>query len=213
MFQRLDDEGITVVDTLRFYPYRATFDFECLFDADNLHADSDRVQWIARHVPLSVSLASNVPGHETPHCYVTDGDSDKLVGSMIDLGAISNAAFDMLIPSYDNVLNELEVRKEAWDEAERETPKEAESKQEDDEEVDMGNTKTNPYKTLIGQLLGWLHQLPVIGFNLGKYDLNVVKQFFVPYLLKPPNKTTTTKILTKKMMMMRPDSSLNDSTH
>ncbi len=49
----------------------------------------------------------------------------------------------------------------------------------------MGNTKTNPYKTLIGQLLGWLHQLPVIGFNSGKYDLNVVKQFFVPYLLKP----------------------------
>ena len=101
---------------------------------------------------------------------------------MSDLGAISNAAFDMLIPSYDNVLNE--IRKEAWDEAEREAPKEAESKQEDDEEVDMGNTKTNPYKTLIGQLLGWLHQLPVIGFNSGKYDLNVVKQFFVPYLLK-----------------------------
>ena len=187
MFQRLDDEGITVVDTLRFYPYRATFDFECFFDGENLPADSDRVQWIARHVPLSVSLASNVPGHETPHCYVTDGDSDKLVGSMMsDLGAISNVAFDMLISSYDNVLNELEVRKkEAWDEAERKAPKEDKSKQDDDEEVEMGDTKTNPYKTLIGQLLGWLHQLPVIGFNSGKYDLNVVKQFFVPYLLKP----------------------------
>ena len=64
-------------------------------------------QWIACHVPLSVSLA-----HETPHCYVTDGDSDKLAGSMMsDLGAIINAAFDMLIPSYDNVLNELEVQR------------------------------------------------------------------------------------------------------
>ena len=129
VFQRLDDEGITVVDTLIFYPYRATFDFECFFDGENIPADSDRVQWIARHVPLSVSVASNVPGHETPHCYVTDGDSDKLVSSMMsDLGAISNAAFYMLIPSYDNVLNELEIRKEAWDEAEREAPEEAESK-------------------------------------------------------------------------------------
>ena len=146
-WKRLDGEGITVVDTLRFYPYRATFDFECFFDGENLPADSDRVQWIARHVLLSVSVTSNVPGHETPHCYVTDGYSDKLVSSMMsDLGAISNAAFDMLIPSYDNLLNELEIRKEAWDEAEREAPKEAESKQEDDEEVDMGNTKTNPYK-------------------------------------------------------------------
>ena len=38
---------------------------------------------------------------------------------------------------------------------------------------------------MIGQLLGWLHQLPVIGFNSGRYDLNVIKQFFIPYLLKP----------------------------
>ena len=138
VFERLDDEGITVVDTLRFYPYRATFDFECFFDGENLPADSDRVQWIARHIPLSVSLASNVPGHETPQCYVTYGDSDKLVGSMMsDLSAISDAAFGMLMPSYDNVLNELEVRKDAWDEAERNAPKEDDSKPEDDEEVEM----------------------------------------------------------------------------
>ena len=186
VFQRLDDEGITVLDTLRFYPYRATFDFECFFDRENLPTDSDRVQWIARHIPLSVSLASNVPDHETPQCYVTDGDSDKLVGSMMsDLSAISDAAFDMLMPSYDNVLNELEVRKDAWDEAERKAPREDDSKLEDAEEVEVEESKTNPYKTLIGQLLGWLHQLPVIGFNSGRYDLNVIKQFFIPYLLKP----------------------------
>ena len=186
VFQRLDDEGITVVGTLRFYPYRATFDFECFFDGENLPADSDRVQWIARHIPLSVSLASNVPGHETPQCYVTDGDSDKLVGSMMsELSAISDAAFDMLMPSYDNVLNELEVRKDAWDEAQGKAPREDDSKLEDDEAVAMEESKTNPYKTLIGQLLGWLHQLPVIGFYSGRYDLNVIKQFFVPYLLKP----------------------------
>ena len=89
------------------------------------------------------------------------------------------------MPSYDNVLNELEVRKDAWDEAERKAPKEDDSKPEDDEEVEMEESKTNPYKTLIGQLLGWLNQLPVIVFNSGRYDLNVIKQFFVPYLLKP----------------------------
>ena len=187
VLQRLDDEGITVADTLRFYPYRATFDFECFFDGEDIPANSDRVKWIARHVPLSVSVASNVPGHEPPRRYVTDGDSDKLVGTMMrGLSAISDTVFYMLIPSYDNVLNELEVRKEAWDEAERKALKDDESKQEDhDEEVEMEAVKTNPYKTLIGQLLGWLHQLPVIGFNSGKYDLNVIKQLFVPYLLKP----------------------------
>ena len=52
VFERLEDEGIIVEDVLRYYPYRATFDFECYFDRDNVPVDSDRVQWIARHVPL-----------------------------------------------------------------------------------------------------------------------------------------------------------------
>ena len=50
----------------------------------------------------------------------------------------------------------------------------------DDEE---SRQPTNPYKTLMKQLHDWLHKLPVIGFNSGKYDLNAVKQFLVPYFL------------------------------
>ena len=174
IFQRLDDEGITVPEALRFYPFRATFDFECFFDRDNVPADSDKVHWIARHVPLSVSLASNVPGLEPAQCYVTDGDSDKLVADMMShLHAVSDAAFESLKPSYESVLNELEARKEAWDDAE------SEANAEEEEE----NRKTNPYKTLENQLQVWLHQLPVVGFNSGRYDLNAIKKFFVPLLI------------------------------
>ena len=176
IFQRLDDEGITVPEALRFYPFRATFDFECFFDRDNVPADSDKVHWIARHVPLSVSLASNVPGLEPAQCYVTDGDSDKLVADMMShLHAVSDAAFELLKPSYESVLNELEARKEEWDDAESEANTE--------EEENEKESKTNPFNTLAGQLLGWLRQLPVVGFNSGKYDLNVVKKFFIPLLI------------------------------
>ena len=174
IFQRLDDEGITVPEALRFYPFRATFDFECFFDRDNVPADSDKVHWIARHVPLSVSLASNVPGLEPAQCYVTDGDSDKLVADMMShLHAVSDAAFESLKPSYESVLNELEARKEAWDDAE------SEANAEEEEE----SSKTNPFNTLAGELHDWLHQLPVIGFNSGKYDLNMIKRSFVPLLI------------------------------
>ena len=134
------------------------------------------MQWIARHVPLSVSLASNVPGYETPRCYVTEGDSDKLVADMMaGLVATSDAAYDLLKPSYGSVLNELEARKQAWDDAESE----ANAEEEDNEK----ESKTNPFNTLAGQLHGWLHQLPVIGFNSGKYDLNMIKRSFVPLLI------------------------------
>ena len=173
IFQRLDDEGIVVEKTLRYYPYRATFDFECYFTGGNLPADTDHVQWSARHVPLSVSVASNVPGYEPALCFVTDGDADKLVGSMMTrLNTISDAAFASLLPLYAAVLAALDARKHTWEE---------ETKGAEEEEADEG--RNNPYKTLIGQLLGWLRQLPVIGFNSGKYDLNMIKRSFVPLLI------------------------------
>ena len=79
VFERLDDENIRVFESLRYYPYQATFDFECCFDIEKLPWDSDHVHCIARHVPLSVSVTSNVPGHEQVKCLVTDGDTNKLV--------------------------------------------------------------------------------------------------------------------------------------
>ena len=169
IFERLDDEGIIVSPVLRYFPYRATFDFECYFSDERLPVNSDKLQWSARHVPLSVSVASNVPGYEPAQCYVTDGDSDKLVADMITrLNTISDAAYESLLPLYADVLEELKTRKEAWDE---------------EEEEEDGKKTVNPCKTLEKQLQTWLRQLPVIGFNSGKYDLNVVKKFFVPLLI------------------------------
>ena len=177
IFERLDDEGIIASPVLRYFPYRATFDFECYFSDERLPVNSDKLQWSARHVPLSVSVASNVPGYEPAQCYVTDGDSDKLVADMMDhLTAISDAAYESLLPLYADVLEELKTRKEAWDE-------------EEEEEEENGKKTVNPCKTLEKQLQTWLRQLPVIGFNSGHYDLNVVKKFVIPYMLKGNDKT------------------------
>ena len=181
VFERLDDESIVVGDSLRYYPYRATFDFECYFNDERLPTNTDHVEWIARHVPLSVSVASNVPGHEDAQCYITNGDSNKLVADMmVHLTAISDTAYDSLSPSYAEVLADLDARKHAWDEEEEEEEAEEE---EAEEEAENGKKTVNPYETLEKQLQAWLHQLPVLGFNSGRYDLNAIKKFFVPLLI------------------------------
>ena len=77
---------------------------------------------------------------------------------MSGLVATSDAAFASLLPSYEAVLDELNAPKHAWEEETKE--------EEEKEEAEEG--RNNPYKTLIGQLLGWLRQLPVIGFNSGR---------------------------------------------
>ena len=179
IFERLDDEGIIVSPVLRYFPYRATFDFECYFSDERLPTNTDHVEWIARHVPLSVSVASNLPGYEPAQCYITDGDSNKLVADMmVHLTAISDTAYDSLLPSYVDVLADLYARKHAWEEETKETEEEDE-----EEEAENGKKTVNPYKTLENQLQVWLHQLPVVGFNSGRYDLNAIKKFFVPLLI------------------------------
>ena len=119
VFECLDDENIRVAESLRYYPYRATFDFECWFDTEQLPSDSDKDHWVARHVPLSVSVASNVPGHEQVQCLITDGDTNKLVSAMMDiLRAMSDAAYDNIKDSYEDVLEQLAEALTNWDERE-----------------------------------------------------------------------------------------------
>ena len=171
-----------MAESLRYYPYRATFNFECWFDTEQLPSDSDKIHWVARHVPLSVSVASNVPGHERVQCLVTDGDTNKLVSAMMDiLQAMSDAAYDKIKHTYEDVLEQLAEELTNWDEREQAARAANDKKK--------SRRTTNPYKKLMGQLYGWMHQLPVIGFNSGKYDLNVIKQFLIPYFLS----TTTSK--------------------
>ena len=162
-------------ETMYLNLYEAHFSY----DRDNVPADTNTLQWSARHVPLSVSVASNVPGHEDAQCYITNGDSDKLVADMMShLHAVSDAAFESLKPSYESVLDKLKMLKEEWDSAEEECGlEEAES------EANADESKTNPFKKLLDQLFSWLQQLPVIGFNSGKYDLNMIKRSFVPLLI------------------------------
>ena len=108
VFERLDDENIRVSESLRYYPYRATFDFECWFDTEQLPSDSDQIHWVVRHVPLSVSVASNLPGHEQVKYLVTDGDTNKFVSTMMDiLRSMSDAAYDNIKDSYEDVLEQL----------------------------------------------------------------------------------------------------------
>ena len=122
-------------------------------------------------------MASNVPEHERVNCLVTNGNTNKLVIDMMAiLISMSDAAYDSIKDSYENVLEQLAEAMTQWDEQE-ETARAV-----NDENKKSRRTK-NPYKKLMGQLYGWMRQLPVIGFNSGTYDLNVIKQFLVPYFL------------------------------
>ena len=93
------------------------------------------------------------------------------------LRAMSDAA-SKIKDSYEDVLEQLAEALTNLDEREH-VARSANDKE--------SRPAANPYKKLMGQLYGWMHQLPVFGFNSGKYDLNGIKQFFIPYFLFTSN--------------------------
>ncbi|XP_070567231.1 uncharacterized protein [Ptychodera flava] len=167
VFESLDDVGIMVPEGLRFYPYRATFDFECYLDKDSLPSnDAEKLCFVSKHELLSVSVCSNVPSYEEPRCFITDGNPQHLVSEMLQyLQTISERCYEIMKPRFQEFLEELDKR----------IQKEGGSKEGDDD---------HPLCRLKTRFINHLKQLPVLGFNSGRYDLNAAKAYMWPELLR-----------------------------
>ena len=66
-----------------FYPYRMTFDMECMLVKEGLPSPLAKLTYDSRHEPLSLSLASNVPGFERAECFVRQR-GEETVQSLVD---------------------------------------------------------------------------------------------------------------------------------
>ena len=135
VFERLEDYGIELPPNLnRFYPFCATYDIECLMKNDVARADSDKQRWVAEHELMSVSVCSNVPDHEEPQCFISNGDPAKLTDTLLEyLLKISTKAFECLQQMYQPIVHILEEKIEKYN-------------------LETGKTDT-PYKTMHQSLM------------------------------------------------------------
>ena len=68
-----DHTGIDIVDTDQlFYPYRITYDIECMLTKGELPDDTPTSKFTSLHEFLSVSVCSNVPGYTDPICFIRE---------------------------------------------------------------------------------------------------------------------------------------------
>ena len=65
----------------RTFPWSVCYDFEALLQKAN-DLPTESLQWTHRHIPISVSICSNVEGHIQPLCIV-EQDQDRLVQLMV----------------------------------------------------------------------------------------------------------------------------------
>ena len=161
----LKDNGIKVPEGY-IYPYRATYDFESILApvAPGEKKQTEHTQYTTKHIPVSVSVCSNVPGFDKPACFVSSDEQDPqgLVDQMIDyLEEISDHAFQLLQNDFRDVYQQISELK------------------------DEPHLEMSPQK-LASELDNFLQELPVIGFNSSVYDLNLIKPAFFQNITSNP---------------------------
>ena len=80
IFEKLEEVGIHVPHNLRLFKNLAVFDFESICVPNNDLNNTDTVTWIGKHIPISVSLSSNLIKDPV---FVCDQDPAKLVKEFV----------------------------------------------------------------------------------------------------------------------------------
>ena len=81
VFDELEKFNIHVARADRFYPYFITYDFESVLQKQD-GLGTTKLRWEEKHVPISVGVGSNVPGHKKGACFV-NADLDALLDEML----------------------------------------------------------------------------------------------------------------------------------
>ncbi|KAJ8030844.1 hypothetical protein HOLleu_27376 [Holothuria leucospilota] len=176
VYDRLEAVGIVVNPRDRFYPYRITYDIETYLDKEDvIPSKSAKLNYIGQHKLLSISVCSNVPGYKHPQCFISDGNDPQLVDNFVTyLTEISQAAFELLSEG-GPVSNALQSLKELVKDYGPMDDDPEGSESGDDVDCEDKNYVEKVLKPLLGSLLNYCRQIPVVGFNSGKYDINVMK--------------------------------------
>ena len=177
IFEKLEYLDIFVPSNQRFYQKFSVWDMEAIL----LKLDqsvTEKLHWIPRHEPISVSIASNVDGYNNPKCFV-DSSSKNLITKMMEyLNQISEVNANNQKYEYKYVFDALDQLIERYSDT-----NEIEQDQESNE-MDMSENIhpkiTSHFILTINDIRkkfeNYLCQLPVVGFNSGKYDINLIKR-------------------------------------
>lgn len=74
---------------------------------------TNKLNWKAKNILISVSVGSNIPDYSQPKCFVMNGDSMQLVKEMVDyLAEISQTSYDLLREGFSSIFNNIDQKLE-----------------------------------------------------------------------------------------------------
>ena len=110
IFEKLEQIEVEVPMADRVFPYRATFDVECLLSTEFHQKNTEKTTFSSQHELISVSICSNVPGFKKPRCFVIQADGaqkDLVQRVIVYLNEISEKSSSLLKDKFEGVIDSI----------------------------------------------------------------------------------------------------------
>ena len=197
LFDKLDSFGIQYTDDQKLFTNLALFDFESICIPEEKFKNTETTTWIGKHVPILVSISSNLIAKPI---FLCNSNPRDLVESIIDavegLATQSKAQMKLKFLEIETAIKSkltrtLESLNERRCRNQRVFDFEDHCFEDDNEEKDASTQFLQMQKEQLIELQEHLERycnvLPVFGFNSVKYDINLIKSYLLPILTNERN--------------------------
>ena len=193
LFDKLDLFESQYTDDRRLFNNLAVFDFESICIPEENFKNTETTTWIGKHVPISVSISSNLIAKPI---FLCNSNARDLVESFIDavegLATQSKAQMKLNYLEIETAIKSKMTRiLESLNERRYLNQRVFEFKDhcfEDDNEEENASTQfwqmqKNQLIELREHLECYCNVLPVFGFSSEKYDINLIKSYLFSILI------------------------------
>lgn len=191
VFDKLEEQCINVPPEDRLFKWFIVYDFESMLVPVN-ESNSEKLTWTHDHVPISVSVCSNVEGYRQPHCIVQP-DIELLVKDMVKyMTEIASKTYMLAKEKFVEAFDRLDA---VIDGKSAETNDFLLNEMLEDAEWQEEVTKLKKsFEKLKAELDAYCRQTICLGFNSSNYDLNLIKTHIAKQLnMHNANKNFTVK--------------------
>ena len=201
LFDKLDSFDIQYTDEQKLFTNLAVFDFESICLPEEKFKNTETTDWIGKHLPISVSISSNLIAKPI---FLCNSNPRDLVESFIDavegLATQSKAQMKLKFLEIETAIKiklarTLETLNERRCRNQRDFEFEDHCFEDDNEEKDASTQFLQMQKNQLIELQEHLERycnvLPVFGFNSAKYDINLIKSYLLPILINERNMEPT----------------------
>ncbi|KAL4217296.1 hypothetical protein ACF0H5_023747 [Mactra antiquata] len=113
IFEKIEQMGISVDESVQNFPWFLTFDMEAILKCEN-EITGEGLTKVSRHDPISASICSNIEGFKTPK-FIIDPNFDLLLSKMIEyMNEISYEVYLLAQKRWSKIFTELEQLESKW---------------------------------------------------------------------------------------------------